>query len=380
MGRTYCDFNAGALLRPEARAAVVAALDAGGNASSIHGFGRRAKALLEDAREQVAQYVNARTDNVVFTSGATEALHLALDSARANGFSRLLASAIEHDALYQHAQQTWPEVETIKVDAQGRVDLAALEAQLKAMEGAPLAAIMLANNETGIIQDFGPIAALMREAGGALLVDAAQAFGKIPVDIVDLDATYLTLSGHKVGGPLGAGALVLQAGAPFSASRFGGGQERGRRPGTENIPALAGFGAAAEVSIRELSRENARLGALRDRFEQLLPDDAVVFSKDGARLPNTSLFALPGMAAETAVIALDLAGVAVSSGAACSSGKVRPSRVLEAMGVAPELVRGAIRVSFGWSSTDADVDAAAGAVREIAARRRSAQKQYEGAA
>jgi cysteine desulfurase len=229
--------------------------------------------------------------------------------------------------------------------------------------------VQLANNETGVIQPIAKIAALAREHGALLLVDAAQAFGRIPVDIADLDASYVVISSHKLGGPPGAGALVLAPGAPFVTTRFGGGQERGRRPGTENGPALVGFAAAAEWALRDQVAETARTAALRERFESGLPADAVVFGADSTRLPNTSNFALPGLAAETAVIAMDLEGVAISSGAACSSGKVKSSRVLAAMGVAPSLAKAALRVSFGHESKDADVDETLNALNKIAARR-----------
>ena len=198
---------------------------------------------------------------------------------------------------------------------------------------------------------------------------AAQAFGRMAVSIADLDASYLVLSSHKIGGPPGAGALILAPGAPFTIGRFGGGQERGRRPGTENMGAIAGFGVAADWAVREMAEEVARMARLRDRFEAGLPREAVIFAAKAARLPNTSNFALPGVAAETAVIAMDLEGVAVSSGAACSSGKVRSSRVLAAMGVAPELARAALRVSFGYASRERDVDATLAALTKIAQRR-----------
>jgi cysteine desulfurase len=229
--------------------------------------------------------------------------------------------------------------------------------------------VQLANNETGVIQPIARIAALCRGHGALLLVDAAQAFGRIRVDIADLDATYLVVSSHKLGGPPGAGALVLAPGAPFTVARFGGGQERGRRPGTENMPAVVGFAVAAEWAARDLEADAKRLAAMRDRFEAGLPGDAVIFGAHASRLPNTSNFALPGLAAETAVIAMDLEGVAVSSGAACSSGKVRSSRVLAAMGVPAELAKSALRVSFGHESKATDVDEALAALSKIAARR-----------
>lgn len=380
----YCDYNAGAPLRPEARAAMLSALDAGGNASSVHGVGRRARAILEDVREQIAASVSARSENVIFTSGASEAIHLALDSfgveARLGARSSpcVIVSAGEHDAVFQHAS-AYASLRA-PLTASGVIDLTALELLLREAAKPALLAVQLANNETGVVQPIAGVAALAREHRALLMVDAAQAFGKIPVDICDLDASYLMLSSHKIGGPSGAGALVLAPGAPFKATRFGGGQERGRRPGTENVPAIAGFGAAAASAIRELERERERISALRDLFEAQLPHDVVVFGRDAQRLPNTSNFALTSLAAETAVIALDLAGVAVSSGAACSSGKVRQSRVLEAMGVAPHLMRAALRISFGWSSTPSDVAAASAAIAHLAQRRTRREVSIEGAA
>jgi cysteine desulfurase len=361
----YCDYNAGAPVRAEAAVALSRALAAGVNASSVHGFGRRAHALIEDAREKVALGLDAPAENVVFTSGATEALHLAM---AASGAASIIVSAVEHDAVYEHAARGGAAL-IAPVDGDGVVDLAALAVLLAPAPKPALLALQLANNETGVIQPIGKVAALAREHGALLLIDAAQAFTRLPVSIVDLDATYLVVSSHKIGGPPGAGALALAPGAPFASVRFGGGQERGRRPGTENAPALAGFGVAAEMGVRALADEARRLAAMRDRFESKLPPDAIVFGAQAPRLPNTSNFALPGLAAETAVIAVDLEGVAVSSGAACSSGKVRTSRVLAAMGVAPDLAKAALRVSFGWASKEADADAALAALRAIAARR-----------
>lgn len=362
----YCDYNAGAPVRAEAAVAVARALGAGGNPSSVHGFGRRARALIEDARERLASALGAQAENVVFTSGATEALHLALASA---GAASLIVSAVEHDAVFEHAGRALKTERIAPVDANGLIDLKALAVLLGEAPKPALLALQLANNETGVIQPIAKAAALCREHGALLLVDAAQAFGRIPLSIKDLDATYLVVSSHKLGGPPGAGALVLAPGAPFVTTRFGGGQERGRRPGTENLAALAGFGVAVEHATRDFDLETARARTLRDRFEAGLPRDAVVFGAKAPRLPNTSNFALPGLAAETAVIAMDLEGVAISSGAACSSGKVKSSRVLKAMGVAPELAKAALRVSFGHASREKDVDVALAALNTIAARR-----------
>lgn len=362
----YCDYNAGAPIRAEAAVAMSRALAVGGNPSSIHGAGRRARALIEDAREKLAGMLGASAENLVFTSGATEALHLVLAS---SGAASLVVSAVEHDAVYEHAARALQTRQIAPVDANGVIDLAALSDILAAATKPALVAVQLANNETGVVQAITRVAALCREHGALILVDAAQGFGRIPINIRDLDASYLVVSSHKLGGPPGAGALVLAPGAPFTIGRFGGGQERGRRPGTENMPAIVGFAVAAEWALRDLEGEATRLAAMRDRFEAGLPQDAVVFGVNASRLPNTSNFAFPGLAAETAVIAMDLEGVAVSSGAACSSGKVRSSRVLAAMGVAPDLAKGALRVSIGHESKDSDVAEALIAVHKIAARR-----------
>lgn len=362
----YCDYNAGAPLRAEAAVAMARAMAQAGNASSVHSFGRRARAQLEDAREKIGAGIGAAAENVVFTSGASEALQLAMTSA---GAASLIISAVEHDAVFEHATRALKADRVAPVDANGVIDLEALARLLPDAPKPALVALQLANNETGAIQPVAKVAALCREHGALLLVDAAQAFGRIPIDIADLDATYLVVSSHKLGGPTGVGALILAPGAPFATMRFGGGQERGRRPGTENAGAIVGFGVAVEWALRDLAEESARVAALRDRFEAGLPGDAFVFGADAKRLPNTSNFALPGLAAETAVIAMDLEGVAISSGAACSSGKVRSSRVLAAMGVEPALAKAALRVSFGHESKESDVDEALNALAKITARR-----------
>lgn len=373
--RIYCDYNAGAPVRPEACEAVMQALALGGNPSSVHQAGRRAKALIEGARETVAAALGARSDNIIFTSGATEALHLALRAARAAGVQRFIFSAIEHDALAEGAAHVWPGADVLPVTPDGVVDLAALDALLAQAPGA-LVAVMLANNETGAIQPIADVARRVREAGGLLLVDAAQAVGRLPVDLQALDAAYLIVSSHKIGGPPGAGALALGPGAPFQAPASGGGQERGRRPGTENVPAISGFAAAIAAATRGLSSEPARLSFLRDALEAEL-GNAAIFANRVPRVCNTSLFAVAGLSAETALIGLDLEGVALSSGAACSSGKVRGSRVLAAMGVERALAQCALRASFGWASTEDD---AARLLAALATVRTRARPILEGAA
>ena len=362
----YCDYNAGAPIRAEAAVAMSRALAAGGNASSVHSIGRRMRAMIEDARERIAGALDASAENVVFTSGATEALHLVLAS---SGAASLIVSAVEHDAVFEHAGRALKTDRIARVDADGLIDPAALAELLAAAPKPALVAVQLANNETGVIQPIAKIASLCREHGALLLVDAAQAFCRIPVSIADLDATFLVVSSHKLGGPPGAGALILAPGAPFVTTRFGGGQERGRRPGTENGAALVGFATAVEWALKDREAELARVAAMRDRFEAGLPGDAVIFGAGASRLPNTSNFALPGLTAETAVIAMDLEGVAISSGAACSSGNVRVSRVLSAMGVAPDLAKAALRVSFGHESKESDVDEALNALAKLDARR-----------
>ena len=379
---TYLDHNATSPLRPEARAAMTHAMEMGGNPSSVHGAGRAGRALVEAAREQVAALVHARAQDIVFTSGGTEANALALRGAVHGALdaeariTRLFVSAIEHDSVRANAEVIAERVpgirlQTIPVSNTGVVDTEALRVLLREGKGRAIVTVMLANNETGVIQPLGQIAKLAREAGALLLVDAIQAAGKLDIDFAALDADYLTLSAHKLGGPQGVGALIVKDGAPFAAQILGGGQERGKRAGTENVVGIAGFGAASEASLRDLG-SLSRISFLRDRFEhglrQIAPD-AIVFGD--TRLGNTSNFALPAIAAETAVIALDLDGVMVSSGAACSSGKVKPSHVLQAMGVSEDLARSALRVSFGWNSTDEDADAALASLHKLVSRTQS---------
>jgi cysteine desulfurase len=354
---TYLDHNATTPVRPEAAAAVAAALAGVGNASSVHAAGRAARRTVERAREQVAALVGAASEEVVFTSGGTEANNLAL-----RGAGRpVVVSAIEHDSVIRAVEA--PIV--VPATRAGIIDLAALAEMVPA--GA-LVSLMLANNETGIVQPVAEAAALVHARGGLLHVDAVQAVGKVAVDMEALGADMMTLSAHKLGGPQGVGALVTRA--EVAAQLRGGGQERGRRAGTENVPGIAGFGAAAAVTA-----DFGRLAALRDAIEDALSGEAVIFGREAARLPTTTCLALPGVPAETQVIALDLAGVQVSAGSACSSGKVRPSHVLTAMGVGPELAASAIRVSLGWTSVASDVEAFIAAwrrMRDQTARRRSA--------
>lgn len=347
----YLDYNATAPLRPQALAALTAALAEPGNASSVHGPGRRARQLVEAARRQVAALVNADPAWVVFTSGGTEANNHALAGLPA---TRVLISAGEHDSVRQAA----PGAQRIPLTGDGVVDLEALAALLKEAPAGTLVSVMLANNETGVIQPVADVVALARAAGAWVHCDAVQAAGKIPVDLATLGVDLMSLSAHKLGGPPGVGALVARPDLPLQPLLRGGGQERRRRAGTENLAGIAGFGAAAETALEELPQAQ-KLGELRDHFEReikALAPDAEIFGGAVARLPNTSCVAVAGLPAETQLMALDLAGVAVSSGAACSSGKVQPSHVLAAMGAGEAEAGAAIRVSLGWASTPEDID------------------------
>jgi cysteine desulfurase len=366
--RVYLDWNATAPLRPEAREALLSALDLVGNASSVHAEGRVARRLIEAAREQVAALVGGRPSDVFFTGSGTEANALALTPAieiqgEPGPCDRLLMSSIEHSSVRTGGRFTRSAIEDVPADADGSLDLAALERRLAELSGAarPLVSVMLANNETGVLQPIAQAASLTHAAGGVLHVDAVQAAGRIPVDIAVLGADLLTISAHKLGGPKGVGALVRRGEALHIADPLikGGGQERGMRAGTENVAGIAAFGAAAAAARRDLEADGARMLALRDHLEAGLKAEtpaAVIFGSAADRLPNTTAFAVAGMKAETAVIAFDLEGVAISSGAACSSGKVQPSHVLAAMRVSPELVRGAVRVSLGWTTTEPDIE------------------------
>jgi cysteine desulfurase len=370
--RVYLDWNATTPLRPEAKAAMEAAWDISGNPSSVHTEGRKARRLVEDARAAVAASVGARSQDVVFSSGGTEANMLALTPGLRRGSSppvqRLLVSAIEHASVIAGGRFPAEAVGTIRVTRAGLVDLDHLRTLL---DGGPpaLVSVMLANNETGAIQPVAGVADIVHEAGGLLHVDAIQGLGKVPVDVRTSKADLLTLSAHKIGGPKGVGAVVLAEDVQgLEPLLRGGGQELGRRAGTENVAGISAFGAAAKAAMAGLERDALRIKNLRDRLEDGLgqSSEMMVFSQDIQRLPNTTLFTIPGLKAETAVIGFDLAGIAVSSGSACSSGKVQPSHVLAAMGYGRELAQGAVRLSLGWSTREADVDLALKAWRKLA--------------
>lgn len=378
----YLDHNATSTLRPEARTALVQALAISGNASSIHGRGRAARAAIERARESIAARLEAPAQNLVFTSGATEANFLALTGAILGAaeaearITRLFVSAIEHPSVLENARQMGERtaglrLEILPVESNGALDLGAARAALREGKGRALVALMAANNETGVLQPVAEVSRLAKEVGALLLVDAVHTAGS-RAGFEETGADYLSVSSHKLGGPQGVGALIVREGAPFGCAIRGGGQESGRRAGTENVTAIAGFAAAADSALG--GSDLSRVRSLRDRFEtalrQLAPE-AAIFGETVPRLANTSNFAIPGLAAETALVALDLDGVMVSSGAACSSGKVELSHVLRAMGVAPGLAAGALRVSFGWDSQEIDVDAAIESLARLLARVRA---------
>lgn len=366
--RVYLDHNATSPLRPEARVAMLDALDHAANPSSVHREGRAAHALIETARDQVALLAGAQSRDVIFTSGGTEASILALTPALEVGgdrrpFTQCLMSAVEHVCVLEGARFERNAVERIPVLPNGLVDqvwLAERLAAISAAGGRALVAVQAANNETGILQPIAAIAAIVHAHGGILHCDAVQVAGKMPIDQVTAGADMLALSAHKIGGPQGVGALVLRSGGIVIGDRIlrGGGQERGARSGTENVAGIAGFGAATAAVLKDLEDEAHRLGALRDAFENAIRDlapDAVIFGADVARLPNTVAFSVPGLTAETALMNFDLAGIALSSGSACSSGKVKRSHVLEAMGIAADMAKGVLRLSAGWTSSEADV-------------------------
>jgi cysteine desulfurase len=359
--RAYFDWNATAPLRAEARSALSAALELTGNASSVHAEGRAVRRLVEQAREKVANLVGADTKNVSFTSGATEANMLALTPAleiagRKEPRDRLFVSAIEHPSVRSGGRFAAELVEELPVTSDGIVDLGVLTEIIK-KAARPMVSVMLANNETGVIQPITRIAEVVHAAAGVLHVDAVQGAGRIDCDITKLGADLVSISSHKLGGPQGAGALIRRGDIHIAEPLIkGGGQERGQRAGTENVAAIAGFGAAAAAA--KLT-DAARMSALRDRLEtgiKLTTPQAVIFGANAPRLPNTTSFAVPGVKAETVIIAFDLNGIAVSSGSACSSGKVQASQVLAAMRADPELVRGGVRISLGWNTTEAEVD------------------------
>lgn len=379
----YIDHNATSPLRPESLNAITQALAIGGNPASVHGAGRAARAVMEDARDKVAALVGAKSEQVVFTSGATESCGLALFGAaegslegETSRITRVFVSAVEHKAVLKGAERLaermpWIHLTILPVTVDGVLDLEALRVALREGKGRALVAVMAANNEIGVIQPIAEISKLVREAGALLLVDAVPAAGKIDLDFSLCD--YMVLSAHKMGGPLGSGALVIADGAPLAPQLVGGGHQRGLRAGSENLSGIAGFGAAAQ-SLRDAQGERERIKHLRDHFEAALKaaiPETVIFGQKAPRLCSTSGFAIPGLNAPTALMGMDLDGVMMSSGSTCSSGKVAVSPVLAAMGVEEAVANCALRASFGWSSTMNDVNAAVASLVKLRERVRA---------
>ncbi|MBN9309958.1 aminotransferase class V-fold PLP-dependent enzyme [Devosia sp.] len=372
----YLDHNASAPLLPEARAAVVAALDLVGNPSSVHAEGRALRAAIDKARAQVARLAGAERDQVVFTSTATEAITQAIvGGARAFGVDAIVVSAGEHAAVLKAAEATGLPVKKVGLDGDGYIKVEEIAAAIAAADLVGmrlLVAVHLVNNETGIVQPVDRIEVLVGPSPHYLFVDAAQAFGKIGLEFASRAPDMMAISGHKIGGPAGAAALLLKRHADQVRLIPGGGQESGRRGGTENAAAIAGFGAACEVFAERFYHANvSELVRVAEDGMRLIAPDLVVFGETGGRIGNTSNFAVPGLRNAVAMMGLDLAGIAVSSGSACSSGKVGPSHVLEAMGVPAELGECAMRVSFGWSSSIEDVEAYLKGFSEVVGRHRA---------
>ncbi len=362
--RTYLDYNATAPLRPEARVVMLAAIDSGiGNASSVHAHGRAARAVIDQAREQVGQLVGSKATEVVFTSGATEAANWAVSAP----WSIIYSANIEHPAVLLPIKRSTARHVVLPVDANGVIDVVAAATLFSenaksggnAAGDRQLLVVQMANNETGVLQPVRQLVVLARELGITVLTDAVQAIGKQLVDFTGLGVDMMMVSAHKFGGPPGVGALVVRDGVDLPVLIAGGGQERNRRGGTENVPGIAGFGAAAEAADRDLA-SFLELAKLRDRAEEFVSattPDAVVIAKDARRLANTSCLAVPGRRGETSVIKFDLAGVSLSAGSACSSGKTAKSETLDAMGLDEKLATSALRVSLGWATTLEDIAA-----------------------
>jgi len=380
--RAYMDWNATAPLLPAAHEAFVRVADMEGNPSSVHREGRAVRAEIESARRVVADALGAKSANITFTSGATEAANMVLTPDFRMGrsplaFGRLYVSGIEHKAVFEGGRFGETDVSVYSVDHNGVADLAMLQAMLEAHDktaGLPMVALMLANNETGAIQPVAEAAKIVHANGGILVVDAVQAFGRMPLDIEALDADFLIVSSHKIGGPKGAGALVARGETMMPTALIrGGGQERGHRSGTENAAAIAGFGAAARDMKDCLDERGLALAVRRDALElelRAIAPAIVIHAENVERLPNTTFFSLQGLKSETGQIAFDIEGVALSAGSACSSGKVGESHVLKGMGLDPRM--GALRISFGSTTTEADIERTIEAFRRLTSRMRKA--------
>ena len=366
--RIYFDYNATAPLWPEAHNAMIAALDVTGNPSSVHSEGRKARGVIEAARLSIARLINSKPSEIVFTSGATEANAWVM----AQPFDTIFVAGVEHDSVLAAAHACNAEVVLLGVDTDGRVRVE--EIAERVLKGSPvgraLVSLQLANNETGVIQDIAAVSAFAREHGLLVHTDAVQAPGRITVDFAALDVDLMSLSAHKFGGPKGVGALVIRDHLDLEPLIRGGGQERRRRAGTENLAAIAGFGAAAEAAHAALA-EAGTISAFRDDMIAAIRSatpGAVIIGDGAPRLPNTLSVAVPGLLAETMVIRFDLAGIALSAGSACSSGKVGASHVLEAMGLPREITTCAIRISLGHATTKGEIDRFVAAWKDITAK------------
>ncbi|MBI4920141.1 MAG: aminotransferase class V-fold PLP-dependent enzyme [Devosia nanyangense] len=372
---TYLDHNASAPLLPEARAAIGAALELTGNPSSVHGHGRALRALIDDARVKVAKLAGATREQVVFTGSATEAITQAIvGGARALGVGGIVVGAGDHTAALKAAEATGLPVTIVGLDANGLVrveDIAAALASAEALGQRLLAAVHLVNNETGVIQPLDRIEVLVGASPHFLFVDAVQAFGKMTLEFASRAPDMMAVSAHKIGGPAGIGALLMKGHADQVRLIPGGGQETGRRGGTESAALIAGFGAAAEVFADRFYRANvSELVRIAEEGMRNMAPDLVIFGEKADRIGNVTNFAVPGLRNSVAMMGLDLKGISISSGSACSSGKVGPSHVLKAMGVAPELTECAMRLSIGWNSTGADIEAFLEGFSEVLGRHR----------
>lgn len=382
--RYYLDHNATAPVRPEVIDIVAETMRHDGNSLSVHEEGRHAHKIVEDAREQVRALVNAPVNGVIFTSGGTESIHYALHGALGpHNIKRMFVSALEHSAVGANASTTGAEVEIIPALASGVADLEWLKARLKdydvERDGGFLVCLMYANNETGVLQPVREASEIVHDAGGLLFCDAAQAAGKVPVNFVMSGADMMSITGHKFGGPVGIGALIAGPNLPLEPVMRGGGHEQNRRAGTHNVPAIAGLGLACELAKKSLARAG-EIAALRDRMQEAaVASGAKIWGAGLERLPGTLCLSADGFSGATQLMTMDLAGIAISAGSACSSGKTKPSHVLAAMGASEEEATSAIRVSLGWNSTEEDAEAF---IREWpkAYERIKARSQLEGAA
>ena len=360
--RHYLDYNATTPVRPEVINAVARAMATIGNSSSVHAEGRNARAIVEEGREKLRALVNGPVNGVILTGGGTEAIHYALNGTVRNGsVKHIFVSAIEHAAVPANAAETGVPVETIPVTASGVADLDWLKDRLRdwsaPRDGGFLVCLMFANNETGVLQPVAEAADIAHEKGGLIFVDAAQAVGKVPVNFMMSGADLMAVTAHKFGGPIGVGALIAGPSLPLHPVMRGGGHEQNRRAGTHNVPAIAGLGVACELAPSSIEK-GPKIAAMRDRMQDAAERaGAVIWGKGEARLPGTLSMSALGFSSQTQLMAMDLAGIAISSGSACSSGKTKPSHVLAAMGAGEELATCGIRVSVGWNSTDEDADA-----------------------